>query len=104
MKGILSPHDFEAAARKSLPRPIFGYIASAAEDGASFADNAQALAELRFIPRALSGVVNRDQSVELFGVRYASPFAIAPMGITSLSTYRGDLVSTAARTYLKPSR
>ncbi|MFY3232860.1 alpha-hydroxy-acid oxidizing protein, partial [Achromobacter xylosoxidans] len=29
---MLSLDDFEAAARRRLPRPIFGYVAGAAED------------------------------------------------------------------------
>ena len=33
LRNMLSLHDFEEAARRRLPRPIFGYIAGAAEDG-----------------------------------------------------------------------
>lgn len=96
MKHILSLKDFEAAARKRLPRPIFGYISGAAEEHSSLADNRQSMAELKFSTRVLRGVGNRDQSVELFGDKYASPFGIAPMGIASLSTYRGDMVLARA--------
>ncbi len=96
MKHILSLKDFEIAARKRLPRPIYGYIAGAAEDDSSLRDNVQAFNELKFITRVLRDVAKRDQSVELFGDTYTSPFAIAPMGITSLSTYRGDLVMARA--------
>ena len=96
LRNMLSLHDFEEAARRRLPRPIFGYIAGAAEDGASLRDNREVFAEYGFVTRVLHDVSKRTQSVELFGQRYSSPFGIAPMGINALSTYRGDLVLARA--------
>ena len=96
LRNMLSLHDFEAAARRRLPRPIFGYIAGAAEDNASLRDNREAFGEYGFATRVLRDVSRRSQAVELFGQRYASPFGIAPMGISALSTYRGDLVLARA--------
>lgn len=96
LRHMLSLHDFEGAARRRLPRPIFGYIAGAAEDGASLRDNREVFGEYGFVTRVLRDVSQRSQSVELFGQRYSSPFGIAPMGINALSTYRGDLVLARA--------
>lgn len=93
---MLSLHDFEDAARRRLPRPIFGYIAGAAEDNASLRDNREVFGEYAFTTRVLRDVSQRSQAVELFGERYGSPFGIAPMGINALSTYRGDLVLARA--------
>ncbi|MGE8452908.1 MAG: hypothetical protein ACN6OP_20280, partial [Pseudomonadales bacterium] len=39
LQKILSLADFEAAARSHLPRPLFGYISGAAEDGISLNAN-----------------------------------------------------------------
>lgn len=47
---LLSLDDFEAAARRVLPRPIFGYVAGAAEDNRALGDNRQAFAELALVP------------------------------------------------------
>lgn len=96
LRRMLSLHDFEDAARRRLPRPIFGYIAGAAEDNASLRDNRAAFGDFAFVTRVLRDVSQRSQSVELFGERYSSPFGIAPMGINALSTYRGDLVLARA--------
>jgi len=93
---MLSLDDFEAAARKRLPRPIFGYVAGAAEDNQSLQDNRRAFAQYGFAPRVLVDVSRRTQSTEIFGRRYASPFGIAPMGISALSAYRGDVVLARA--------
>ena len=96
LRNMLSLHDFEAAARRRLPRPIFGYIAGAAEDNASLRDNREVFDEYVFSTRVLRDVSKRSQAVELFGQRYSSPFGIAPMGINALTTYRGDLVLARA--------
>jgi len=93
---ILSLDDFEAAARRRLPRPIFGYIAGAAEDNQSLTGNRAAFAQIAFTPRVLVDVSRRTQQTELFGRTYASPFGIAPMGISALSAYRGDIVLARA--------
>jgi len=93
---LLSLDDFEAAARRRLPRPIFGYIAGAAEDNQSLRSNRQAFARYAFAPRVLVDVSRRTQRTELFGRRYESPFGIAPMGISALSAYRGDIVLARA--------
>ncbi len=96
LQRMLSLHDFEAAARRRLPRPIFGYIAGAAEDSRSLQDNRSAFDELAFSPRVLVDVSGRSQRTELFETSYAAPFGLAPMGISALSTYRGDIVLARA--------
>ncbi|WP_246776822.1 alpha-hydroxy acid oxidase [Microvirga sp. VF16] len=96
LRRILALDDFESAARRHLPRPIFGYVSGAAETNASLRDNRSAFEEFGFAPRVLVDVSKRTQSVELFGRTYAAPFGIAPMGISALSAYRGDLVLACA--------
>ncbi|NBJ13002.1 alpha-hydroxy acid oxidase [Microvirga arsenatis] len=96
LRKVLALDDFEVAARRHLPRPIFGYVSGAAETNASLRDNRSAFEEFGFVPRVLVGVSKRTQKVELLGHTYAAPFGIAPMGISALSAYRGDLVLAQA--------
>ena len=95
-RGQLCLDDFETAARKHLPRPVFGYIAGAAETNSSLDDNRAAFGELGFMPRVLVDVSARSQETSLFGRTYSAPFGIAPMGITALYAYRGDIVLARA--------
>ena len=99
LRGMLALDDFEAAARQHLPRPIFGYVSGAAESGASLRANRQAFDGIAFLPRVLNNVSQRSQKTTLLGREYASPFGIAPMGISALTAYRGDIVlaESAAR-------
>ena len=96
LRKILSLADFELAARRYLPRPILGYVAGGAEDTAALRSAAAAYQQWSFVPRVLVDVSQRSQTVELFGETYASPFGIAPMGISALIAYEGDLALARA--------
>ena len=93
---ILCLDDFETAAKRYLPRPLFGYVAGAAETNSSLADNRAAFADYAFVPRVLVDVSHRTQTTTLFGHAYSAPFGIAPLGISALYAYRGDLVLARA--------
>lgn len=95
---VLCLDDFERHARRHLPRPVFGYVAGATERNASLQDNARAFAEWGFRPRVLVDVSKRSQAAALWGREWAAPFGIAPMGMSALVAYRGDLaLARAAR-------
>lgn len=96
--GNLCLEDFERAARRFLPRPIFEYIAGGAETNRSLEDNRLVFDEFGFVPRVLIDVSKRSQQTSLLGRTYAAPFGIAPMGISALFAYRGDLVLAKAAT------
>jgi L-lactate dehydrogenase (cytochrome) len=96
LAGVLALDDFELLARSRLPRPIFGYVAGAAETSASLADNRGAFRQWSLVPRVLRDVSVRGQEVELFGTMYRSPFGIAPMGLAALTAYDGDRVLARA--------
>lgn len=96
LRNLLSLEDFEAPARRLLPRPIFGFIAGAVETNATLRDNREAFAEWGFVPRMLRDVSRRSMETTLFGRTYAAPFGVAPMGIAALAAYRGDLVLARA--------
>jgi len=67
-------HDYEALARRRLPRPLFGYIAGACEDNWSHDENRAALCRLALRPRILRDTAARTTSIELFGDTWAAPF------------------------------
>ncbi len=96
LRRILSLDDFEVAAKRHLPRPIFGFVAGAAETNATWRDNRAAFQDYGFVPRGLVDTSKRGQATELFGRRYAAPFGIPPMGIAAIAAYRADLVLARA--------
>ncbi|HYF17363.1 MAG TPA: alpha-hydroxy acid oxidase [Ramlibacter sp.] len=88
--------DYEAAARRRLPWPLFNYVAGAAETNASFTQNRAAFQDHSLLPRVLVDVSSRSTAATLFGRRWEAPFGIAPMGLQALTAYRGDLVQATA--------
>ncbi|MBN4097921.1 alpha-hydroxy-acid oxidizing protein [Methylobacterium sp. OT2] len=93
---VLCLSDFEAHAKRRLPRPLFGYIAGASETNASLGHNRRSYRRYGFRPRVLTDVSRRSQRRSLLGTEYAAPFGISPMGISALMAYRGDLVLAQA--------
>ena len=93
---ILSLEEFQAAARRVLPRPIYGYGVGGSETGASLRENRAVWGDYAFVPRMLVDTTGRTQKTELFGRTYDAPFGIAPMGGTSMAAYQGDLVLARA--------
>jgi L-lactate dehydrogenase (cytochrome) len=96
LRRYLSLNDFEATARRRLPKMLYGYISGGAENDAAMRDNRRAFEEYGFIPRVLNDVSNREQTTKLFDKTYAAPFGIPPIGSAALCAYRGDVVLTRA--------
>ena len=95
LQRYFSLDDFEATARRRLPKMLYGYIWAAQKPTRRFATTAApstdmasaAGAERRLRPRADHKAVRQD---------YAAPFGIPPMGSAALFAYRGDIVLTRA--------
>ncbi|ALJ16395.1 (S)-2-hydroxy-acid oxidase (plasmid) [Sphingopyxis macrogoltabida] len=97
MTKSLSLEDFDRAARRRLPHPLYAYIAGAAEDNLSLGDNRTAMRSWNFVPRTLRDVSGRTMQTELFGTGYSAPIGIAPMGLSALMAFEGDnLLARAA--------
>jgi L-lactate dehydrogenase (cytochrome) len=98
LDGVLCLDDFEARARAILPRPIFGYIAGAAETNATLNQNRRQFDDLAFVPSVMVDVSKRSQKITLLGQEFSAPFGISPVGLSALAAYRGDIVlATAAQ-------
>lgn len=96
MKRIFSLEDFEKPAKRKLPRQLFSYIYNGADDEKTLKSNREAFDRYAFIPKVLTGVSERKQDITLFGKSYASPFGIAPVGLSAMWSYRGDITLAQA--------
>jgi L-lactate dehydrogenase (cytochrome) len=98
IRNALSLDDFETLARRHLPVPLFAYIVGGSETNQSLTDNRRAFGEYYFRPHVLRDVSSRSSRKKIFDTEYDAPFGIAPMGISALMAYRGDIVLAAAAT------
>ena len=93
---ILSLDDFERAAERHLPAPVYAYVNGGVEDNVSRTANRAQFDDYDFVPRMLVRVSSRTLETTLFDRTYAYPFGIAPIGMSALYAYRGDLVLARA--------
>jgi L-lactate dehydrogenase (cytochrome) len=96
LRRILALDDFEDAARRVIPRPIFGYVTGGVETNASLRANRAVWDEIAFVPKTLVDTSGRTPKTTLFGHPYDAPFGIAPMGGTAMAAYQGDVVLARA--------
>lgn len=93
---LLSLDDFERAARRRLPRPLYGYARGGVEDEEALRGSARAYDDFVLLPRVCAGVEGGSTQTELMGWSWEAPFGIAPMGICALNGYRADLAMAEA--------
>lgn len=93
---VLCLDDFEPLARRHLPAPVFAYVSGGVERNHSLQANARAFEAWQFVTRVLVDSSQRSTATTLFGHTWSAPFGLAPMGISALSAYRGDLVLARA--------
>ncbi|MFE1952644.1 alpha-hydroxy-acid oxidizing protein [Streptomyces sp. NPDC059524] len=92
----------EQRAQAAMPASIWSYVAGGAGDERTQRANARAFERYGLMPRMMVGAAQRDLSVDLFGLRLASPLFMAPVGVIGLCAQdgHGDLATAraAART------
>jgi (S)-mandelate dehydrogenase len=90
--------DLRRAARRRLPRGLFGYVDRGCDDDAGIARNRAAFEAVTFAPRVLRGVTERTTGATLFGRSLAFPAAVAPMSPAGLLWHEGEgKLAAAAR-------
>jgi lactate 2-monooxygenase len=90
--------ELESRAAHALPPSVLSYVAGGAGDEHTQRANAAAFRHWGLMPRMLVGAVNRDLSVDLFGLRLPSPVFLAPIGVIGLCGQdgHGDLATAEA--------
>ncbi len=86
----------EAAARRALSAEAFAYIAGGAGAERTVAANRDGFARWQVWPRPLRDVATRDLSIDFLGVRRATPFLLAPLGVMEMAHDEADLAVARA--------
>jgi isopentenyl diphosphate isomerase/L-lactate dehydrogenase-like FMN-dependent dehydrogenase len=93
---IVTADDFEAVARRRLPRSIFDAIAGGAGDETTIRRNRAGFADVELRPRALADVGTVDTSTTVLGERVAMPLLLAPTGSTYMCDPAAELAIVRA--------
>ena len=79
-KEAINVFDFEPVMRQKIPPAHFGYMASGIDDEVTLRANREGFLKFQLRPRRLVDVSKVDMSVDILGVRYASPIMLCPVG------------------------
>ncbi len=91
LKKALSIEDLRAMARKRVPRFVFDYVDGGSEDEVTLNANRESFKRLRFRPRTLVDVSQRNLGTTILGGPSALPVIAGPVGLLGLSWRHGDL-------------
>src|SRR6266852_9616358 len=79
-KEATSVFDFEPVMHKNVPPGHFGYMASGIDDEVTLRANREGFQKFVLRPRRLVDVSKVDMSVDLLGMKFASPIMLCPVG------------------------
>jgi len=88
--------DLYRMAKRRTPKVVFDFIEGGVEGEAALKRNIAAFERYCLLPRYLVDVREIDQTTELFGRKWASPFGFAPTGAAGLFRLGSDLNLAAA--------
>ena len=88
--------DLRVMAKKRVPKLVYDFIEGGVDDEEGLRRNEDAFQRRSLVPRYMVDISALDQSVELFGRTWSSPYGIAPTG--GIGNYRrgGDLMLARA--------
>lgn len=97
--GAYNIEDLRQKAKKRLPRGIFEYVDSGAEDQVALHHNRAVYRSLKIKNRVLIDVSKRSTETEIFGRKIAMPYGISPTASAGLMSEGGEigLAKAAAR-------
>ena len=76
----LNVFDFHPVARRNLSPAHYGYTVSGTDGDETLLANREGFKRFRIRARRLVDIRNADTSTEIFGARWESPIALAPVG------------------------
>ncbi|KAH8961369.1 hypothetical protein BDL97_05G046900 [Sphagnum fallax] len=93
---IVNVSEYEEAAKRKLPKMVFDYYASGAEDEWSLKENRHAFERIRFRPRILIDVTSVDLSTTVLGFKISMPIMVAPTAMQRMAHPEGELATARA--------
>ncbi|XP_075523244.1 glycolate oxidase 1-like isoform X1 [Primulina tabacum] len=93
---ITNVMEYEALAREKLPKMVYDYYASGAEDQWTLKENRNAFSKIMFRPRILVDVSKIDTDTSVLGFKISSPIMIAPTAMQKMAHPEGELATARA--------
>ncbi|KAG5025024.1 hypothetical protein JHK86_020938 [Glycine max] len=88
--------EYEAIAKEKLPKMVYDYYASGAEDQWTLKENRNAFSRILFRPRILVDVSKIDLTATVLGFKISMPIMIAPTAMQKMAHPEGELATARA--------
>ncbi|CAL9225922.1 unnamed protein product [Arabidopsis halleri] len=93
---ITNVMEYEKIAKEKLPKMVYDYYASGAEDQWTLQENRNAFSRILFRPRILIDVSKIDVSTRVLGFNISMPIMIAPTAMQKMAHPDGELATARA--------
>uniref|UniRef100_A0A3Q7HLC0 (S)-2-hydroxy-acid oxidase n=1 Tax=Solanum lycopersicum TaxID=4081 RepID=A0A3Q7HLC0_SOLLC len=96
MESVTNVMEYEILAKKRLPKMIYDYYASGAEDQWTLQENRNAFSKILFRPRILVDVSNIDTTTSVLGYKISMPIMVAPTAMQKMAHPEGECATARA--------
>eukprot|EP00268_Persea_americana_P064098 TRINITY_DN839_c0_g1_i4.p1 TRINITY_DN839_c0_g1~~TRINITY_DN839_c0_g1_i4.p1 ORF type:complete len:396 (+),score=72.19 TRINITY_DN839_c0_g1_i4:190-1377(+) len=93
---ITNVMEYEAIAKEKLPKMVYEYYASGAEDQWTLQENRNAFSRILFRPRILIDVTKIDMTTTVLGFKISMPIMIAPTAMQKMAHPEGEYATARA--------
>ncbi|XP_019168593.1 PREDICTED: peroxisomal (S)-2-hydroxy-acid oxidase-like [Ipomoea nil] len=96
METITNVKEYEVIAKEKLPKMVYDYYASGAEDQWTLKENRDAFSRILFRPRILIDVSKIDTSTTVLGFKISMPIMVAPTAMLKMAHPQGEFATARA--------
>ncbi|KAG5590252.1 hypothetical protein H5410_040766 [Solanum commersonii] len=96
MESVTNVMEYEILAKERLPKMIYDYYASGAEDQWTLQENRNAFSRILFRPRILVDVSNIDTTTSVLGFKISMPIMVAPTAMQKMAHPEGENATARA--------
>ncbi|KAJ0264051.1 (S)-2-hydroxy-acid oxidase GLO1 [Hirschfeldia incana] len=93
---ITNVTEYQAIAKEKLPKMVYDYYASGAEDQWTLQENRNAFARILFRPRILIDVNKIDMTTTILGFKISMPIMVAPIAMQKMAHPEGEYATARA--------
>lgn len=96
METITNVKEYEVLAKEKLPKMVYDYYASGAEDQWTLKENKDAFSRILFRPRILVDVSHVDTRTTVMGFKISMPIMVAPTAMQKMAHPEGECATARA--------
>lgn len=98
---LFNIEDYHEQAKKFLPKMVYDYYKSGADDEITLNENRKDYTKIKLIPRVLIDVNNLNTAITVLGQKISFPIIVAPTAMQKMATPEGEISTARATNKMK---